>query len=583
MKKVILFFVVMIGITACTKNFDELNINPSQATSPAPETVLTGAFKVMGDRSGTNNINYFWKYSHLIQTPASYGVGDDGTWNDFYIKVLGNLRQLKNIYQNNTAYTNRMAIATIWECYTYAYLVGTYGPVAYTHAGDATAVVLYDDENTIYAALLDKLKQASDTINPTGDKLTTDVIYSGDLTKWKKFANSLRLRIALRCQRNLPTQAVAAIKDAMANEAMLLQSDLDDPKLTYGVADGSQNPYYVQYVKNNLQSSSLAVMSDYVFTYFRSFKDPRLDAYFNKAVTPFNLSKDTLTSTTDTKHHVVTYPIPHLGAPKSIVLLPTWTAISPGGPFSGASLSSNFSTLPGVTQLPLTTTSGINLAAADRPFYFMTYAEVCFLKAEAAALGYGGAQTADAYYYAGINANFAFWGLTPAQAATYEAQNGIQWNTAGRGFNYVLSFINTSIPNDNLKRIWIQEWINFFDDGAFDAWCLQRRTQNLLLPPQTSASTPYPLIPNYANLPDRWPYPVTELAVNPNGVADGVSKLGNLDYQTTVLKFAAPITYPDWNVVTPAIIDYSFVQKWYGTTIQDLNNAGIKYTETATY
>jgi hypothetical protein len=583
MKKILFFLIVMLGITSCTKKFDQLNTNPSQFVSPDPETILTGAFKVTADRSGTNNINYFWEYGHIIQPPGRYNAGDDGTWNNFYINILGNLRQLKNKYQGNTAYTNRVAIATIWECYTYAYLVGTYGPVAYSHAGDVTPVVLYDDENTIYVSLLDKLKQASDAISLTGDKMSTDVIFSGDLNKWKKFANSLRLRIAIRCQRNLPAESVAAIKDLMANESMLLQSDADDPKLSYGLADGSQNPYFVQYIKNAAQNGNLPVMSDYVFTYFRSYKDPRLDAYFNKSVTPFNLPKDTLTSTADTKHHVVTYTIPHLGAPKSVVMLPSWSGILASiRPFNGATLSYNFSTLPGVNQLPITATAGINLAAADRPFYFMTYAEVCFLKAEAAALGYGGTQTADAYYYAGINANFAFWGLTAAQAATYEAQNGIKWNTAGKGFNYILGFINTSIPNDNLRRIWIQEWLNFFDDGFFDAWCLQRRTQNLSLPPHTGSNTPYPLIPNYANLPDRWPYPTSELSVNPQGVADGTSKLGGLNYQTTTLQFAASRTYPDWNAA-PALFDYSFVQKWYGNNIQDLTAAGIKYTETATY
>ena len=58
------------------------------------------------------------------------------------------------------------------------------------------------------------------------------------------------------------------------------------------------------------------------------------------------------------------------------------------------------------------------------------------MKAEAALNGLGGSLTADQYYYAGINANFAHWNLSNAQATAYEAQNGIKWNTAGQGFNY---------------------------------------------------------------------------------------------------------------------------------------------------
>jgi hypothetical protein len=211
----------------------------------------------------------------------------------------------------------------------------------------------------------------------------------------------------------------------------------------------------------------------------------------------------------------------------------------------------------------------------------MTYAEVCFLEAEAAALGYGGTQTADKYYYNGINANFAFWGLTSAQATAYEAQPGIQWGTAGHGFNYALGFINTSIPADNLTKIWVQEWINSFDDGGFDAWCLFRRTQFIPLPPHTNSATPGSnnIV---GTLPDRWQYPSTETASNPLGVADGHNLLGAVDGCFTQLQFAKTYTLVDWTVARP-FIDYSEMEKWYGTTIQSLTTAGITYTETGKY
>jgi len=582
MNKLRYLCVLLIIITAssCTKNFDKLNTNPSQLAVPDMDPVLTQVFKMTADRSENENLVFFWEYTHIIEpTGQRYSAGDDGLWGDFYTIGIGNLRQLRNLYGGNPAFANRVAIVNIWECYLYSYLVATYGPLPYTQAGTAAPYVAYDDENTIYISLLSRLKDAYNAINVNGDKLTTDLIFGGDMTKWKKFANALRLRIALRCQRNVPAESVAAIKDVMANESFLPTSDADDPKLSYGIADGSQSPYWTKYQKVIVTPSTDPVMSDYVFTYFRSYKDPRMQAYFNQSLLGYSIT-DTLTSTADAFHHIVTYKIPYLGAPKAPLALSTWGI--PGNTFyNGSSLTDNFSTLPGVNGKAITSTAGVNLVAADRPFYFMTYADVCFMEAEASALGYGGALTPDKYYYNGINANFAFWGLSTAQATAYEAQPGIQWNTTGHGFNYALGYLNTSIPADNFTKIWVQQWINSFDDGGFDAWCLFRRTQFIQLPVHTNPGTPN-LTTVYGILPDRFPYPSTENASNPLGVTDGVKSLGNPDYPSTVLKFAKPYPATNWNTVH-AFLDYSEFEKWYGTTIQSLTAAGIAYTETGKY
>src|ERR1700761_966778 len=118
MKKI--FFicaVLMISALSCTKNFNKLNTNSSQFTDPGPEPILTGVFKITADRSETNNMNWLWEYSHIIEESGRYNTGDDGTWTQFYINALGNLRQLDNLYGKNAAYSNRVAIADIWECY----------------------------------------------------------------------------------------------------------------------------------------------------------------------------------------------------------------------------------------------------------------------------------------------------------------------------------------------------------------------------------------------------------------------------------------------------------------------------------
>jgi hypothetical protein len=581
MKKTIIYLGVLLVIIAasCTKDFQKINTNPGSFVTAEPEAVLPGVFVNTINRFELTNIRTLWEYSHLVDPSGRYNPGDEGTWTTLYINALGNTTQLKKLFNGNPAYTNRMAITDIWECYVYDYLVGTYGPVPYSKTGTTTSNdIEYDDENTIYTSLLARLKADAAAITTTGDNFTTDPIFAGNMSKWIKFANSLRLRIALSVQTNLPTVAASNITDLMTNEAGLLSSDADDPTLAYGIAVGSQSTYNVQLVQSTaFGGTATPVMSDYLFTYFRSYHDPRIDAYFLKAATPFNIT-DTLTSTSSSLHYIVSYPIPHLGQPKSTGLLPTWSLVSPADPtgiipFNGSTVPNNYSTLQPA------------LMAAARPFYIMTYAEVCFMKAEAVLKGYGGRgnQTADQYYYAGINANFAFWGLTSAQATTYEAQNGIKWSTAGHGFNYDLGFINTSIPVGNLTKIWIQQWMNYFDDGGFEAWVLQRRTQNLVLPPHTNPGATVGLTTLYQNLNDRFPYPVAnEASVNPIGYANGVKLLGGPDLTTTLLKIEPAYTAPDWTTAKP-FYDISFVQKWYGNHIEDLQGAGIKYTLLATY
>jgi len=595
MKKTIKYLGVLlvIMVASCTKDFQKINTNPASFVAAEPEAVLPGVMFTTINTFENANVTTLWEFSHWVDPYAErYNANNDGAWTTFYVNVLGNTTQLKKLFLGNPAYTNRMAITDIWECYVYAYMVGTWGPVPYSKAGvTSSSDIEYDSENAIYTSLLTRLTADAAAIKVTGgDGFASDPIYppssnpgSLQMSRWIKFANSLRLRIALTVQNNLPTLAASNITTLMANEAGLISSDADDPTFTYNVSNVS--PYNTQLVVNNSYASG-AVMQDYLFTYFRSYHDPRIDAYFKKAPVPYNIT-DTLTSTGSSLHYIVSYPIPHLGTPKAQALLPTWSLISPADPlgyipFNGSVYSSDKNNLTGnySSMQPA-------LEAAARPYYMMTFAEVCFMKSEAVLNipGITSLQTADKYYYSGINANYAFWGLTSAQASAYEKQPGIAWSTAGVGFNYDLGFINTSIPVGNLTKIYLQQWINYYPDGGFETWLLQRRTQNLVLPPHTNPGNTNSL---YSNLPDRFTYPVNEPALNPTGYKNALKLFGSPDPLGVVDAYdthlAIEPSYPliNWNAAKP-FYDISFVQKWYGTHIEDLQAAGIKYTVLATY
>lgn len=583
--KYIILVILMVACQSCTKNFDKLNTNPSQFYSPEPEPVFTGVLKATADRMAQANDGFLWTLSNLmVSGGTNYTTGDDATWTTYYTNILENLAQIKSTYQNNPAYANRLFITDIWQCYIYSVLVGTYGPIPYSKALTGKfGTVNYDDENTIYASLLDRLKTDASGINLTGDKLAQDIVFNADfvnsLLHWKKFANSLRLRLALRCQRNQPALASAAITELMANESLLLSSNADNVTMPYGVGDGNEARYYVNYIKNNLTNAntgaaSVPRLSDELYLYFRSYNDPRMKAYFDPInilsatstssgfnVAPYN-TLDTLDRAAHDTLTIVNYKIPYYGVAKQQKLLANWTIFANTYPGQGTSTNAN-------VPKP-------SLFASNYAFVFMNYAELCFLKAEAAQLGYTGIKSADQYYYDGINANGSYWGIAASDLTAYEAQNGIKWNTVGKGYNHPTGLVNANIP-DNLTRIWVQEWINFYIDGAFDAWCLQRRTNAINLWPNTNPNTIY--YTTYADLPDRWQYPNVEIINNGAGYADGKIKLSGTDRPDTRLNFAIPYTHINW-ANAHVFIDKTIYQKWYGTTMESLIASGVPYTIT---
>jgi hypothetical protein len=363
----------------------------------------------------------------------------------------------------------------------------------------------------------------------------------------------------------------------MADEGNLIGSETEAAKVQFdNAANGNQNPFYVTY--SGLVSPytlTFPKLNDYMLTFLRSYKDPRLNVYFDsvKVVANRYVLTDTLKSLTDDSLRVVTYPIPHWGMPKSPTVLSGWQPALAGLPNPIGNINTFSNIASSVYTNPL------------RPFVLLGYAETLFMKAEAAQIGLGGSKTADVYYYAGIDANFVFWSnatspanpaVSAAAAAAYKQVNGVKWGTSGKGYRNYIGVTNANIPDGDINKIYAQEWMNYYPDGGFDAWSLQRRTWVLAFPPHTNPASAGFL---FSDVPYRSFYPANLISLNPQGYTDAMAKL-NLPVGSetinnyTALKFIAPFTVINWDAV-PAQYDYSSVQKWYGTTIQELKAAAL--------
>ncbi|HEY9262869.1 SusD/RagB family nutrient-binding outer membrane lipoprotein [Chitinophaga sp.] len=591
MKAVVIFSFIMILCWGCTRDFTHLNTDPTQFTKATPEAGILAAVKNLNTQMANHNTSKYWDLGHLLCQQANrYDVTDAGLWQTMYQGVLGNLHQIEVNYGNDSAFNNRVQIARILKAYAYSILAGNYGPVPLTQANDPEhlSAIQFDNEDSVYSYVLATLKDAAGKIKPAGDKMAYDVIYNGNLTNWVKFANTLRLKMALQCMKNMGGVATDHIRDVMATEATTISNEMETTKMSFENVNGNENPYFVKYIKGNnyfpynpTATGQAPKLSEYILTLFRSYSDPRLSVYYDSVpLANRYIVTDTLTSDLDDSLRVVTYPLPYFGQPKAGTKLAGWTNLAGLPDAVGGSDIKSYSNANPIIFQP------------NRPFIMLSYAEALFLKAEAAKLGLGGAMSAEQYYYAGIDANFAYWGINSSLRDAYKARDGIKWGTQGKGFNNYLSLVNTDIPLDDNYKIWTQRWLNYFPDGGYDCWALERRTWVFNLPPHTNpgGNAAYSPNPTYSDIPGRMSYPVSVVNLNPVGYQGALQELGTTrvdDYDIyQELHFANHHEIPDWANAN-ATYDYAFLRKWYGTTIQSLQAAaaanGFKYGVTATY
>jgi hypothetical protein len=302
-------------------------------------------------------------------------------WSEMYRDVLLDLATAKA----NTDADASLSAATkktknaqieILAVYTWAQMVETFGNIPYTQALNAQAFVLpvYDDASTIYGDLLSRLTAAIPNLTDNGFG-SADNIYGGNAVKWKKFGNSLLLRMGLRVA-DVPTLAAkstAAIKAAVSGG--VFTSNSDNAELVYSNATPNTNPVWVDLVQSG---RSDFVVANTLVDKMNALSDPRRTAYFDQ----------------------------NLGA-----------GVFKGGPYGDNN------------SFPTYTHVSARVEDPTNPASLMDYSEVCFYLADAAERSISGTPAnAETFYNNGITASFAYWG-TP-NVATYLLNPNVKYTTA---------------------------------------------------------------------------------------------------------------------------------------------------------
>jgi hypothetical protein len=459
-------------------------------------------------------------------------------------------------------------IAKIWKSYVYSVLVSTFGPVPYVDALGTNTTTTYTSEEAIYIAILDMLKAAGDGITVTGDKLSIDPVFNGNNLMWKKFANTLRLKIALRISEGFPALAQKHGEEVMANEAGLISSNTENIALKWETILENWSFNYNRYVNVPAQEDVVPFVNFHYILNMKTYYDPRLKVIAEPSTNPIIIT-DTLSYSVSTKGErvVVKYMLPYFGRPiGGTVSLSEWN------------LNPSKNILNGIANNRYSKPSKLLFMAQDMKFFIVTFAELNFMLAEAKLKGWGGSKSAEQYYYAGIDASFQQYGVSSGVTA-YKARDGVKWGTESKGDKDLFNIVSSGISTDPMDKIARQIWLTSYNQGH-DIWCLQKRTRLLPLIPNFSPVTSYGL--EFTDIPERMVYPISENGLNNAGYVAAIQALGGNTMSIPLKMNKKPKYTPDyWNDL-PAVFNQEFARKFYGESDSDLTAAGLVKGTSAT-
>ena len=541
MKKYIMTGLVALAMTvsSCESNFDSLNVNPNE---PTPENIAPSYLISPVLVRATLEVNTYQRIHNLYNdTFSQYFANDKYTSNvcvpnddwsqDYWNRVWGWVAALNEVvanYGDDVRYNNQVQISRIWRAWIFSRTTDLFGDIPYSEAcNNSGQAAKYDTQKEIYYDMIKELAEASEKLNPGGDNMgNADLIFGGDVARWKQFANSLRLRFAMRMTEADPAKAKAEAEAAVKAPGGLLSSIDDDVKIkrleNYYQIDGGG--FY--YSASNLYGRGRMTMSSSMqklmtglggqpfltkpeYRNVPEYVDPRGPIYFN--VTSTYTGADAA----------------HCGQ---------WKGVTPGLTKAVGSELDNSRT----NNSRLGVHFVANTDNADAPFEvdankqqtLMYYSEVCFLKAEAALRGYNVGGTAESFYNEGVKASMKEVEIDDATINAYMT------STMANDYGTTVPFNDqTSAPrNSQLAKIMTQKYLANFPDNSWEAWNDYRRTGMPTLDPFAMPETGYVIqkgAMDWKGSLRRIIYPANEKIVNEANYNEAVKRMDGGDKTTT--------------------------------------------------
>ncbi|MFZ4106537.1 SusD/RagB family nutrient-binding outer membrane lipoprotein [Flavobacterium sp.] len=299
MKKI--FSVLFIGsfLYSCT-NTDNMNTDPNSSYSTVPSTLLSYAQKELSDFVNTPSVNennfrltmQYWQETTYVEESNYDFVTrnvSNSVWIDCYVNVLNNLNQAKQIIStyNPTASEapswpikkkNQIAIIDMQMVYTYQLLTDIFGDIPYTESLNLASnqLPVYDNDTSIYSNLITRLSTDISNLDTSGGSFDSgDYYYSGNVSKWKKFGNTLLLKLGITIADINPTLAQNTVNTAIGNG--VFTSSADDCKFNYLSSSPNYSPLFENLVASNRNDF---VAGKTIIDYMNSLSDPRRTMFF---------------------------------------------------------------------------------------------------------------------------------------------------------------------------------------------------------------------------------------------------------------------------------------------------------------
>ena len=473
MKKYLSIIAVLlaVGSSSCKKDYLSLEVNPNSPSVSTPQLTLSGAESttaaiIVNDYAHYGVWGGYWTQSgNYVPSPQLQqfqftNTSYNGAWNDLYANAV-NYNTLQTQATADATLANYQAIAIIMKAFDFQQLVDNFNDVPYTQAFNSSILFpAYDKGAAIYADLFKQLDNAISIINKSGSAASPgsgDIIFGGDMTKWKKFANTLKLRLAIRQSNIAAPSSFTAELTSTATEGYLDETVQATANPGYANLAGKQNPFYGNYgfdaSGNATGNNAYYRASDFSVKLLNSYSDPRVSRLY--AATPSGAIRGNI-----------------FGDTKNSQSNATTSAIGPG-----------------------------LLQSATQNSVIFSGAQSLFLQSEAVRSGYlpasaFGATDAKSLYQRGISASFVALGLTAAQATTYF--------TATASGNY---------DNNPQQATIIQKWISLNGYNNLEAYNEYRRTGYPALPASADPAS------ISATLPTRVYYPLSEQSTNGTNLA----------------------------------------------------------------
>jgi hypothetical protein len=513
MKNSFLIIMIVLGalVSGCDKNFEEINIDPTKLTPgnmnfhymfTSAQLVTSGNSDGNAYEDWRNNLIYASTMIQHLSSTTGYWAGDKYTYNPGYNSAYWDANypnSVKNIVEvventrDDAALANFHQIARIFKVFMLHRLTDMYGDIPYTQAGlgyiNGTTHPVYDKQQDIYMDMLKELKEAAEALDAAKANTlnNSDLMYKGDVAKWKKFAYSLMVRLSMRMTKVAAGDAETWVKAAVAGGVMA--SNDDNALIQHQAVDRNTVTNGNAWVLVGVDADA-SRMSQTFIDMLKNTSDPRL-TYLATVVSNPTVLDDKGNSN----------PAVQLGQPNGYDL---------GGAATDISKASNW---PGNRNM-YSVVNRNTFARKNAPTFFLTHAETQLLLAEAAQRGWI-TGTAATYYNAGVTAAMKQLNQTGANPGVSDPE--ITTYLGANAYN----------PATGLQQINTQYWIATFMD-EYEAWANWRRSGFPVL-------TPVNYFGNVTGgtIPRRFTYPTNEAAVNPENYNAAVSALQGGDKMTS--------------------------------------------------